>query len=81
MTHGGGGKPRAVAVAALGCLSLLVSLLSCSAAAAQSTTTSTSPQLSPMSGSYVFSVVFDGQTRSYRLHVPPPRPPTVSPCR
>jgi len=29
------------------------------------------PVLAPMSGSYVFTLTFDGATRDYRLHVPP----------
>jgi polyhydroxybutyrate depolymerase len=29
------------------------------------------PVLAPMSGSYVFTLTFDGVTRDYRLHVPP----------
>jgi polyhydroxybutyrate depolymerase len=38
------------------------------------TTTSTAtthPVLAPMSGSYVFTLTFDGRRRDYRIHVPP----------
>jgi polyhydroxybutyrate depolymerase len=43
---------------------------------ASPTTTTTAtptgePELAPMSGSYAFSLTFDGLTRSYRIHVPP----------
>jgi polyhydroxybutyrate depolymerase len=34
-------------------------------------TTTPVPTLAPMSGSYVFSLTFDGMARSYRVHVPP----------
>ena len=42
-----------------------------SASAATSTTTAGHPVLSSESGSYVFTLTFDGLQRDYRLHVPP----------
>jgi polyhydroxybutyrate depolymerase len=41
------------------------------AAAATTTTTAPHPVLASESGSYVFSLTFDGLQRDYRLHVPP----------
>ncbi len=46
------------------------------AASALATTTTTTPTrphpaLAPKSGSYVFTLTFDGRARDYRLHVPP----------
>jgi len=40
-------------------------------AAGTTTTTTAQPFLAPQSGSYVFSLTFDGLQRDYRLHVPP----------
>jgi polyhydroxybutyrate depolymerase len=41
------------------------------AAATTTTTTSPHPALVPQSGSYLFTLTFDGLQRDYRLHVPP----------
>jgi polyhydroxybutyrate depolymerase len=41
------------------------------AAAATTTTTAPHPVLASESGSYVFTLTFDGRQRDYRLHVPP----------
>jgi polyhydroxybutyrate depolymerase len=40
-------------------------------AASASTATPVHPVLAPQSGSYVFTLTFDGMQRDYRLHVPP----------
>jgi polyhydroxybutyrate depolymerase len=42
-----------------------------SAAAATTTATPGHPVLAPESGSYVFTLTFDGRPRDYRVHVPP----------
>src|SRR3984957_1532134 len=41
------------------------------AAAATTTTSAPHPVLASESGSYVFTLTFDGRQRDYRLHVPP----------
>jgi polyhydroxybutyrate depolymerase len=46
-------------------------VLTATSASAGATTTSRPPGLAPMSGSYAFSLRFDGLTRRYRVHVPP----------
>src|SRR6202041_2943857 len=42
--------------------------------ATTTTTTSSVPALTPMSGSTVFTLTFDGRQRDYRIHVPPQAP-------
>jgi len=53
-----------------GTVSLLGALLLAAGSPAVATTTA-HPVLAPHSGSYVFTLRFDGTTRDYRLHVPP----------
>jgi poly(3-hydroxybutyrate) depolymerase len=46
-------------------------LFATAASASATSTTTTNPVLTPMSGSYVFTLTFDGRQRDYRIHVPP----------
>jgi polyhydroxybutyrate depolymerase len=45
-------------------------LFATAASASATSTTTTNPVLTPMSGSYVFTLAFDGRQRDYRIHVP-----------
>ena len=66
---GGRGVPAASALVAAVVLLGTVVLGAGSASAA--TATPAHPVLAPETGSYVFTLRFDGLTRDYRLHVPP----------
>jgi polyhydroxybutyrate depolymerase len=59
------------AVTALVATAVLVAMLIAAAGPAAATGTANHPVLAPHSGSYVFTLRFDGMTRDYRLHVPP----------
>jgi polyhydroxybutyrate depolymerase len=50
---------------------MLAGMATAGASSTGATTTSTTPFLQPESGSYVFTLKFDGLERDYRLHVPP----------
>jgi polyhydroxybutyrate depolymerase len=63
-----GGRRRAIAVPLI---TALVALLGCLAPAGGAAAASSHVRLAPMSGSYVFTLRYDGLTRDYRLHVPP----------
>jgi predicted peptidase len=74
LAAGAKGPRRAVA----GVLSTLIVLTVLTAtaiagpgAASAATATPAHPVLAPESGSYVFTLTFDGMQRDYRLHVPP----------
>ena len=59
-----------VGLAAL-CVSPTISGTAASASTTTTTTRGPAPRLAPMSSSYLFSLKFDGLTRTYRIHVPP----------
>jgi polyhydroxybutyrate depolymerase len=46
-------------------------LLAFGASTSATSTKTTNPALAPISGSYVFTLSFDGRQRDYRIHVPP----------
>jgi polyhydroxybutyrate depolymerase len=66
-------RPRAQVIPLLAAAAALVGSLALTGTAVAATTTTTTPAatLAPMSGSYAFSLTFDGMARSYRVHVPP----------
>src|SRR5271163_600565 len=71
-TAGRGRKVFGAVASTLTAVMVLVgAAISGAGAAAAATTTPAHPVLAPQSGSYVFTLTFDGLRRDYRLHVPP----------
>jgi polyhydroxybutyrate depolymerase len=71
---GGKGRRRAirsVLTTVIGCVVLTGTALVGAGAASAASATPAHPVLAPESGSYVFTLTFDGLHRDYRLHVPP----------
>jgi polyhydroxybutyrate depolymerase len=71
----GANGPRRAFDGVLGTLIVLIAVAATAiagpGAASAATATPAHPILAPESGSYVFTVTFDGLQRDYRLHVPP----------